>query len=662
MRWIGVVLIALSAAAAFGQNLAPNGDFEAADATGKLPLGWRPQANQTEKGRAEWATDAAHSPTHALKLVAIEGQEHLNWQSDYFACEGPVEVSLRLKTEAVTPGPQNWHIASVSIRFADAEKKDIVRPGKTYAHFDVAHAEGTTAWTQFRERIPTPDRAKWARLAFSLSRGRGTAWLDDVEVRSVPKTGLEALADEEARRLALAAPAKLPPAKPGYRYAIEDFKLPATYARAEDYWRRVPPPDIHDGNFCRDGKPVFLVGTEGIHMVYPWLYRLLGFDFITLDACEEGSRVVKFDHDAKVITVGAEPHYPFLATQMRRLLEVGILPYISLAEGSPRYNPLREYFPELATGPVTHYYSWNYWHPDARRIKHNFARAMLGLTRPFPTLGYEMYNEIYYMSYDADSLSVFREAMRAKFNGDLGRANKLWGTSFVTWDAVQPPVRSAPWTSADVLPNGYSPELWAEWVKFTEARFERIVEDCRREMKRSVPDGRFFVQIPAELVRGYGAPGTHPPRLAKHQDLYGAEHGMSFIPQYEGAESPAEIREMLRGLLGRDVAMSAASQAGLPIVDGECPVGPGAKEPSADATLLDLAGKWKFAPGDAPGGEKPDLDDSGWKEIEVPGLWGRQGWPDATVGWYRKRVRLGDTPPKAFLCGSELADDARLWV
>ena len=51
---------------------------------------------------------------------------------------------------------------------------------------------------------------------------------------------------------------------------------------------------------------------------------------------------------------------------------------------------------------------------------------------------------------------------------------------------------------------------------------------------------------------------------------------------------------------------------------------------------VSLSGHWRFQPGDDPTWSSPRYDDSGWPELQVPGGWGRQGYPDHSgVAWYR---------------------------
>lgn len=54
-----------------------------------------------------------------------------------------------------------------------------------------------------------------------------------------------------------------------------------------------------------------------------------------------------------------------------------------------------------------------------------------------------------------------------------------------------------------------------------------------------------------------------------------------------------------------------------------------------------LAGVWKFRPGDNEEWQDPTLDESGWNNIVVPTFWEAQGFKDYNgYGWYRLRFRV----------------------
>jgi signal transduction histidine kinase/CheY-like chemotaxis protein len=68
--------------------------------------------------------------------------------------------------------------------------------------------------------------------------------------------------------------------------------------------------------------------------------------------------------------------------------------------------------------------------------------------------------------------------------------------------------------------------------------------------------------------------------------------------------------------------------------------GLGARE---SGRVLELGGAWRFAVGDAPERADPGFDDSGWDEVELPGMWeGHDFVPRGGYAWYRGRVRVPD--------------------
>ena len=74
-----------------------------------------------------------------------------------------------------------------------------------------------------------------------------------------------------------------------------------------------------------------------------------------------------------------------------------------------------------------------------------------------------------------------------------------------------------------------------------------------------------------------------------------------------------------------------------PAVGDPSPSPPSA--PWSDSLQLDSG--WRFRPGDDLAWANPDFDDRSWVSIEVPGAWGRQGYGEVEVAWYRWRRQLG---------------------
>jgi len=56
---------------------------------------------------------------------------------------------------------------------------------------------------------------------------------------------------------------------------------------------------------------------------------------------------------------------------------------------------------------------------------------------------------------------------------------------------------------------------------------------------------------------------------------------------------------------------------------------------------LNLAGTWKFKPGDNPEWSQPDYKDESWSDMKVPGKWEHYGFSDLDgFAWYRKSFSL----------------------
>jgi sialate O-acetylesterase len=72
--------------------------------------------------------------------------------------------------------------------------------------------------------------------------------------------------------------------------------------------------------------------------------------------------------------------------------------------------------------------------------------------------------------------------------------------------------------------------------------------------------------------------------------------------------------------------------------------------PEEPRYVLDLAGPWRFQPGDGAGRTTPAFDDRQWDTIAVPGRWEPQGYDLDGPAWYRIRFDLprGVAPRDAY--------------
>jgi len=86
---------------------------------------------------------------------------------------------------------------------------------------------------------------------------------------------------------------------------------------------------------------------------------------------------------------------------------------------------------------------------------------------------------------------------------------------------------------------------------------------------------------------------------------------------------------------------------------------------------------WRFLLGDAPGAEKPDFRDTGWRPLSVPHDWsieglfnenvptaGSGGFLPAGVGWYRKHFTLsaGDAAKRVFIDFDGVMANSDVWI
>ncbi|MEM8600283.1 MAG: beta galactosidase jelly roll domain-containing protein [Bacteroidota bacterium] len=73
---------------------------------------------------------------------------------------------------------------------------------------------------------------------------------------------------------------------------------------------------------------------------------------------------------------------------------------------------------------------------------------------------------------------------------------------------------------------------------------------------------------------------------------------------------------------------------------------------------IDLAGAWRFQPGDDPRWSAPDWDDRGWQSLTVPGRWEQQGyWQLDGFAWYRTTFTLKDWDGQGRMLVLGLVDD-----
>ncbi|WNJ20182.1 hypothetical protein [Pontibacter sp. G13] len=126
-----------------------------------------------------------------------------------------------------------------------------------------------------------------------------------------------------------------------------------------------------------------------------------------------------------------------------------------------------------------------------------------------------------------------------------------------------------------------------------------------------------------------GATGNFPPRYQTAYD----QHRRYQI-------SPSLWKESGNVLAIR--VFDAEQEGG--IMEGDIRMYP---DPSLKVLPVDLAGRWKFTPGDSPQYREVEWDDSGWNDIQVPGIWEAQGFGGYDgIAWYRKAFPMPNVEQK----------------
>ncbi|MFZ2657273.1 MAG: beta-galactosidase trimerization domain-containing protein [Victivallales bacterium] len=662
-----------------GENLVPDGDFESGPWYGN---GW------AGEGKATLMTDEPHAGKASMGLIGTSSDAQIQTISKDITVESgnTYAFSFWYRLKGYGSLDVRWNGDGYVFTLKDTGGKWVssIEALKTGMATAIRYTKGLGN-IEGREAVKVgevffPDGTRQVKVIGRLS-GIGVLELDDISLESsvsatsvryenAPKT--KTIEQEEIERLLINTnekPVLVEKPKSDVRLEIQDVVLPESYEMSpERFPERATNIRIRGSGFFRGDTPVFLLGVESSMLVYPWLYRLLGLDFVHVEDCLSRA-VIRFGRTDNASTVYWEP-YEWLDVNINLLLRNGLAVYLQPREenynSNVQENPLYKDFPELFVN-ASHFIEYRF-EGEAQRIRQNNWKAILQTSRRYPIFAYELFNEVLYSDYTVN-VAGFRTAMKDKFS-TIDQANKAWGTAFASFEQMEPPrTSSAESMLLTIKPVGFSRPLWVDWQKYTEEVFGRHLLDLGRYLKtvEKNPHAYLTVQSTCNISGGFsGACGVEPSQKKKAEDFFGDEVGGVYIPQ-EGSENYLEIRAMLGTLLHHDVVSNVCPDK--PIVDEESGVGSSSRFPSPDSRLFELHGVWKFAVDNEKSGETrgyaaPDFKDSDWKDIKVPGMWGSQGFPDCTRGWYRKRFTMPAElkEKQIFLNGYQLTDFADVYV
>lgn len=474
-----------------------------------------------------------------------------------------------------------------------------------------------------------------------------------------------------------AAPAEEKKQSAGYK--IIPIRLPAKTERCDRFFPEAWDTKVSGTNFVRSGRPVFLLGAWQLDVeTAPWLMRLCGVDVSIFNAAEIYTLYTPWrdKNDGKLVLHWKDN--PWYEGIIARLLRNKIR-FWHEHKASPRSGELPKFreFDEIRD--AGHFVAYDPYHPDGERCYQEMYKSWMRHTRKFPIFCYELFNEMMYDNTHPISRKAFADSMRKKYHGDLSRANRAWGTSFRSFDEVNPPGflqdggrLNLPRESLFRRESLRHPNLTVDWRKFQEQRGGDAIEHYMKLMRRYDPDPHVLstTQCHLSLPDDYGSAGLSPESVRRGSDFYSHEVGVPYVESM-GYMSYAFAATMLKPLFSFDMLYHSGA-TGMPIMNAESGMHVstrGASESDVrQQTLLDLHSGWKFF--DATRATPPDwwtpgFDDRSWGGIKVPAMWAESGYKLCQVGLYRKTFPLPKEAPRTgrlYLNGKSFADKADIYL
>jgi uncharacterized membrane protein len=450
--------------------------------------------------------------------------------------------------------------------------------------------------------------------------------------------------------------------------------------------------DIKDGLLLRDGKPYFWIGNGsdlGSAQASPaglWLSRLMGNTF---SACEAGA-MLGAKQKGNEITFSLYRAHELQGQHSwhREVTRLGLLPELCSPEGPWRWSVLRklvERNPSLSEiyGRVGHGLSTDINSVAGQKSLEFFRASRLAYSKLIRPLIYELYREPGYEPTNQRIVRAYIDFAKQKYH-DLKTANAVWKTSYQDWDEIKPPHFAslsdvAKLNQLRVWLTKNKPEMYFDWLRCLQLDLQEGLKKERRMVKKYLPDVPLSLDVRGHRTYSDGFCTFDPDLLEDVVDLMFIHYQYRPFLYKAAADLDSVNKQMVYPLFAGNYFKTNSRK---PIWDCENIVH-FTRSPASSMKAMEHndIGKfhtepWQFRLDEKKVGKKekwfaPELDDSSWAKLSVPGCWdktpefnGRSGW-----GWYRKsffakanKQDWRDGSKRFYIYGKSITQKAIIWL
>lgn len=212
---------------------------------------------------------------------------------------------------------------------------------------------------------------------------------------------------------------------------------------------------------------------------------------------------------------------------------------LTVWEAIPDFQMKNEYLPVDENGNTLYgqssYGYLNYFHPevDAMILSH-FKKAAAAYKNSKALIGYDVFNETMFTSFDDCTMQKFREWLKEKY-GTLENLNRVWERNYGSWEQVRP----TKWKWMSIMPE-------ADYAMFHKDSIGMFLSRWCAAVKEADPE-HFVI---ADNIHSQVSPASFYDRPQNDFGLYEAvgKIGMSFYPkQFSSTMSDALRNEVFDG-------------------------------------------------------------------------------------------------------------------